>query len=326
MSLFDNLLRDPPPSFAANADDAQRLAQLRYLLSQASGQSSQSGAVGHANLPIPSLYPKVSTGAGVAPAGLLSGDLFERLAQQQVGSSISTPPNLPPVDMGGMQEMKIPEGPGLAEAGLKIAEAIGGKKEEKAAPDTNALLRDAIMKYFAAQAGINAPDGASSESSKEAKGAKIEGTGKSSDAKGPEGFTNNIGNLRATSIAWNGKGSPHNGFETFDTPANGAAAMFNNLRSYIAANPDMTVSQAIYKWAPPSENNSAAYVERVKQGFPSKKVEGVDPSLKLKDVLADPELAAKLLTVMGHHEKGYMPPGFTPDLFRSVVGGKKKEE
>lgn len=146
------------------------------------------------------------------------------------------------------------------------------------------------------------------------------GTGAGSNAAGPEGFNFNVGNIRTSNIGWAGKGQPHNGFETFNTPQAGASAMFNNLTSYASGSPDMTVAGAISKWAPPSENNTAAYIAHVAKNA------GIDPNTPLSKVLSDPDAAAKVMLAMARMEKGQgLHPAFNHDLFRTVAGGKPPE-
>lgn len=130
----------------------------------------------------------------------------------------------------------------------------------------------------------------------------------------PEGFANNVGNIRATNIGWQDKGQPHNGFETFATPQAGANAMYKNLSSYVRSNPNMTVGDAIAKWAPPNENNTQAYVARIAQA-------GIDPRAPLSAVLGNPDAATRLMMTMGAHEKGGLPPGFGPSTFAAAAGG-----
>lgn len=136
----------------------------------------------------------------------------------------------------------------------------------------------------------------------------------------PAGFDNNPGNIRATNINWTGKGAPHRGFETFATPQDGANAMATNMRSYLERNPDMTVAQMIARWAPPSENNTDAYIRTVAEST------GVNPAMPLSEVLRDPLLGATVMKAMTQVEKGRIPAGFNDDTFvgavrRGVPGG-----
>lgn len=125
----------------------------------------------------------------------------------------------------------------------------------------------------------------------------------------PGGFANNAGNIRASGAAWEGKGPPQNGFETFNSPQAGANAMFKNLGAYAQQNPSMTVAQAIAKWAPPNENDTQGYVTRLAEAT------GINPGMPLGEVLKDPAVAATLMDGITRIEKGGMPQGFSADTF-----------
>lgn len=130
---------------------------------------------------------------------------------------------------------------------------------------------------------------------------------------GNAGFANNVGNIRATNINWQDKGQPHNGFETFGTPQAGANAMAKNLQAYVKAQPNMTVADAIKKWAPPNENNTAAYIRGLAEST------GINPGMPLAQVLQDQALAATLMDGIGRIEKGGLPQGFTADTFMTAA-------
>lgn len=124
----------------------------------------------------------------------------------------------------------------------------------------------------------------------------------------PASSDNNIMNIRATSLPWEGKGAPQNGFETFATPQAGANATVQNFQAYIQQNPNITVAQAIAKWAPPNENNTNGYIQRVAEGS------GINPGMRLADVMQNPVDMARLLEQGTMIEKGRMPQGVTPDV------------
>jgi hypothetical protein len=137
----------------------------------------------------------------------------------------------------------------------------------------------------------------------------------SGTASGPGGFANNVGNIRATNINWDGKGAPHNGFETFNTPQAGVNAAFKNLQAYVQQNPGMTVAQAIAKWAPPNENDTDLYIRQVAE------TTGINPGMPLAEVLKDPAVGAMMLDAITRKEKGGLPPGVTADTFMAATGG-----
>jgi hypothetical protein len=135
-----------------------------------------------------------------------------------------------------------------------------------------------------------------------------------------ENYRYNLGNIRTSDSGWLGKGSPYNGFETFETPFYGARALYKNLGAYIygvdgkGGSPDMTVAQAINKYAPPKENNTSAYIAFLQK-------EGkIDPKARLSDILRDPAQAGNLMYWMGRMEHGKaLPQVFTPDFLSSVA-------
>lgn len=75
---------------------------------------------------------------------------------------------------------------------------------------------------------------------------------------------NNPGNIRKDGQHWLGETEPSSNasFKEFDTIAYGYRAMFIDLRSKINAGTN-TLRKIIYKYAPPSENNTTAYVTNV---------------------------------------------------------------
>lgn len=123
------------------------------------------------------------------------------------------------------------------------------------------------------------------------------------------GFNNNLGNIRATPINWDGKGAPHNGFETFGTPDQGAAAMVKNFGAYVQSNPNITVAQAIQKWAPPNENNTDLYIRQVAEGT------GINPGMTMAELRQDPAAFAQFLDAVTRKEKGGLPQGVNADTF-----------
>lgn len=74
----------------------------------------------------------------------------------------------------------------------------------------------------------------------------------------------NPGNLRISKIKWQGKVTPSADpeFETFISPEMGIRAMAKDLLTGYRRGED-TVTKIIAAWAPPSENNTGAYVKMV---------------------------------------------------------------
>lgn len=120
---------------------------------------------------------------------------------------------------------------------------------------------------------------------------------------------NNPGNIRATNIPWQGKGAPNGGFETFGNPIDGLRAMARNLETH-AKNGATTLGQQIGLWAPPSENNTAAYVADVA------KQTGFDPNKPLN--FQDPSVVGPVVGAMVQHENGQNP--YSPQQIQQGVG------
>jgi adenine/guanine phosphoribosyltransferase-like PRPP-binding protein len=119
-------------------------------------------------------------------------------------------------------------------------------------------------------------------------------------ADAPRGIrNNNPGNI--------GKGAGFQGetdgndprFATFSTPEQGIRALAVNLLAYQDLHGLNTVNGIINRWAPSSENNTAAYVKDV-----AKEV-GVDPTAEID--LHDPKVLAKVTAAIIQHENAMQP-------------------
>ena len=101
---------------------------------------------------------------------------------------------------------------------------------------------------------------------------------------------NNPGNIRYNPrIDWQGQGDPNAGFATLATPEHGVRAMSKNLYTYNERDGLNTVGGIISKWAPPSENDTQAYINKVSNDL------GVGQNDDLGVLKDDPELTAKLV-------------------------------
>lgn len=121
---------------------------------------------------------------------------------------------------------------------------------------------------------------------------------------------NNIGNLK------NAGGS---GFQSFGSIQAGAKAMRDQLLLYQNRDHLQTLSQIISKWAPPSENDDAAYIDDV-----SKRT-GYKPDQKLD--LSDPAVLTRLESAMATHEKGSKyADQLTPDKIGSYLNDAAKRQ
>lgn len=76
---------------------------------------------------------------------------------------------------------------------------------------------------------------------------------------------NNPGNIRLTSDRWRGQvlPPPDRGFVTFKSPQWGYRALFVILEGYMIRHGLRTIRGIIGRYAPPSENATAAYVRSV---------------------------------------------------------------
>lgn len=123
--------------------------------------------------------------------------------------------------------------------------------------------------------------------------------------------SNNPMNIRETSITWQGE-LPHDGdgYEDFDTPANGIRAGAKNLLSYYRRHGLNNIDAIIRRWAPPEDNNPTEnYIRFVAQmtGFLPHQV------LNVEDVGTLVKLCAAII----EFENGSQP--YSLDLIRQAV-------
>jgi hypothetical protein len=108
---------------------------------------------------------------------------------------------------------------------------------------------------------------------------------------------NNPGNLRRTSDQWQGLAPVQTDPDYFQfvRPEDGIRAMAVTLRNYRAGGRN-TIRKIITRWAPPTENNTPAYVTSVSN------YAGIDPDQQLVD-------SDMLVVIAGiiNHENGVMP-------------------
>lgn len=74
---------------------------------------------------------------------------------------------------------------------------------------------------------------------------------------------NNPGNIRVSKTKFRGEIPSDNAFKKFDTIVNGYRAMFVLLRSYNRLYGINTIRGIINRYAPPTENNTRAYIDYV---------------------------------------------------------------
>lgn len=117
----------------------------------------------------------------------------------------------------------------------------------------------------------------------------------------PRGIrNNNPGNLVITEIKWNGKvpfsENTDGKFEQFVGPVWGIRAMFMDVRGDIEKDGLDTIRKLITEYAPPRENNTAAYISSVSKTL------GIGPDDRIM-----PAHYHKLLQAIILHENGDQP-------------------
>jgi hypothetical protein len=117
----------------------------------------------------------------------------------------------------------------------------------------------------------------------------------------PKGIRlNNPGNIEQSNTPWKGKiQSIDARFEQFSRPEYGIRALAKTLLTYQDKHGIRTVRGAIYRWAPPSENNSLAYAQHVAA------VLGVDLDDQI-DFHREAILLPIVMTII-KHENGQQP-------------------
>lgn len=132
----------------------------------------------------------------------------------------------------------------------------------------------------------------------------------------PRGIrNNNPGNIRKTAIAWRGEiegKDPE--FEAFETLEHGVRAMAKTLLTYYRVHKLKTVGWIISRWAPPSENDTLAYIRSVSKAL------GVEPDETID--LENRETLCKLVSAIVRHENGRKPDGsdwITKDVIEKGV-------
>jgi hypothetical protein len=117
---------------------------------------------------------------------------------------------------------------------------------------------------------------------------------------------NNPLNMREVGINWNNKTGENQGFTTFAQPFDGIRAAANDMKNKMRSGID-TIAKLVSVWAPPIENNTAAYIASVASRT------GLEPDTLLFDV---GELS-KVVEAMIYHENGQQP--FSKKLIGAAV-------
>jgi hypothetical protein len=118
-------------------------------------------------------------------------------------------------------------------------------------------------------------------------------------------------NIRISHAPWKGKITPSRDheFEQFDTPEHGIRAAAKILLNYGLFHDLKTVRAIVTRWAPPSENNTEAYISGVCDDF------GADPDETLN--LKDPAELESLVKAMLIREAGRCV--YTDDQIQEAV-------
>lgn len=115
----------------------------------------------------------------------------------------------------------------------------------------------------------------------------------------------NPGNIRTSKIPWQGKGDPVHGFETFIAPEYGLRAMAKILLNYYFIYKLHTIRAIISRWAPPSENDTEAYIDDVCDRCAINPQE--DIQLDTHIPFAEQTMLIDLIKAITHHENGSQP-------------------
>ena len=132
---------------------------------------------------------------------------------------------------------------------------------------------------------------------------------------------NNPGNIRLSDSAWRGKvASADPAFECFDTAENGIRALAKLLLAYQRRHACRTVRQVVARWAPPTENTTAAYVVDVARAL------GLSPDAEIN--CAQLAVLVALARAIIRHENGrcvYDAPTLQSACAAALAGANTKE-
>lgn len=133
----------------------------------------------------------------------------------------------------------------------------------------------------------------------------------------------NPGNLRPSSqYQWNGEVGSNGGFVIFDSPEMGTRALTKNLYTSQETHGNNSVREIITRWAPPSENDTDAYVKKVASEM------GVSPDADLGSLRDNPATTKALVKSITKHEGGglgiYNDKHFEDGI--ALANGKPRDE
>jgi hypothetical protein len=128
----------------------------------------------------------------------------------------------------------------------------------------------------------------------------------------PRGIRNrNPGNIRRSRDRWKGlaPAQTDSAFFVFEAPVWGIRAMAVILRNYRKRHGLKTLSQIIRRWAPPQENDTAAYVAAVAKALRLHPRREID--------LQDRTILRGLIAAIIRHENGTQP--YAPDTIDLAI-------
>lgn len=129
-------------------------------------------------------------------------------------------------------------------------------------------------------------------------------------ANAPRGIRNNNPGNIGKGVGFQGEiegNDPR--FATFDSPEAGIRALARNLMAYDTNHGLNTVEGIMNRWAPPTENDTGAYVRTVAAAL------GVDPGQQLD--MRNPAVLEQLTAAIVRHENGQQP--YPADMLRAGV-------
>jgi hypothetical protein len=127
---------------------------------------------------------------------------------------------------------------------------------------------------------------------------------------------NNPGNIRKSATVWQGQAPAQSdpAFVVFTDPVSGIRALAKTLLNYQKLYGLNTITQIISRWAPPTENNTGAYISAVADSM------GANGNDELN--LNDPQTLESLTAAIIQHENGrisYSPSVITQGVDKALA-------
>jgi len=121
---------------------------------------------------------------------------------------------------------------------------------------------------------------------------------------------NNPGNIRRGSSQWQGMSAEQTDKEyiQFDNPVYGIRALAKLLKNYQSRYGLKTIREIINRWAPPSENDTGAYVANVSR------IVGVNPDAEINVN----DYITPMVTAIIKHENGEQP--YSSEIISQGIG------